>query len=302
MKKYLNLFVISTLLLVGVVWALGFFFYDQAPSPTETPKIEPEVTTIIEEVPPNPKKIIGTSVEGRDIVSYTFGNGSTTLLFVGGVHGGYEWNSITLAYEFISALENEEIIIPANLRLVVVPNLNPDGLYLATGLTGEFSSSDILPSDIHETGKGRFNANDVDLNRNFDCKWQKESTWRGKVVSAGKAPFSEPETLALKNLVTNTNPKVAIFWHSQANTVYGSKCREDILPETITLMNLYAKAADYKAVPIFDAYPVSGDAESWLASIGIPAVTVELESRLSSERTRNQAGIMAVLNHYADSI
>ena len=30
------------------------------------------------------------------------------------------------------------------------------------------------------TGKGRFNANNVDLNRNFDCSWQATSSWRGQ--------------------------------------------------------------------------------------------------------------------------
>jgi hypothetical protein len=63
-------------------------------------------------------------------------------------------------------------------------------------------------------------------------------------------------------------------------------------------MNTYATAANYGAVPVFDAYPITGDAEGWLASLGIPAVTVELGSRTSIEWTQNLAGVEAVLQLY----
>ena len=114
-----------------------------------------------------------------------------------------------------------------------------------------------------------------------------------------QSAFSEPEARALKNLVDEINPTAAIFWHSQANTVYASECHAGVLPETLTLMNTYADAASYKKVASFDAYPVSGDAEGWLASIGIPAITVEMETRLSSEWERNQKGIKSILELYS---
>ena len=86
-----------------------------------------------------------------------------------------------------------------------------------------------------------------------------------------------------------------MFWHSQANTVYASECEAGVLPQTLVIMNAYADAANYNKVSSFDAYPISGDAEGWLASIGIPAITVELETRTSSEWQRNQAGIQALI-------
>jgi hypothetical protein len=151
---------------------------------------------------------------------------------------------------------------------------------------------------MHSTGEGRFNANNVDLNRNFDCKWAPESSWRGKTVSAGTGAFSEPEAMSLKNYVEKISPKAAVFWHSQANNVYASECDNGVLPETLTIMNAYSIAADYGAVPIFDAYPITGDAEGWLASIGIPAVTVELGSRTSIEWEQNLSGTNALLYMY----
>ena len=139
----------------------------------------------------------------------------------------------------------------------------------------------------------------MDLNRNFDCKWKPTSTWRSKIVSAGTSAFSEPEAIALKDLVEEKNPTAVVFWHSQANAVYASECTEGVLPETLTLMNTYADSAGYRAVASFDAYPVSGDAEGWLASIDIPAVTVELSSHETVEWNKNKAGVESILALYS---
>lgn len=245
--------------------------------------------------------VIGTSTEGRIIESYTYGTGSTTVLFVGGIHGGYEWNSVLLAYELIDELEADMINVPNDLKIKIIPVLNPDGLYSVVGKEGRFDLTDIPPSSSLTLGQGRFNANNVDLNRNFDCKWQPESTWRGNKVNAGISAFSEPEALALKELVEKDNPVAVIFWHSKANAVYASECENGVLPSTITLMNTYASAASYKAVAAFDAYPVTGDAEGWLASIGIPAITVELNTRDQIEWGQNKAGVLSVLELYSNS-
>ncbi|MBU4536899.1 hypothetical protein KJ603_02585 [Patescibacteria group bacterium] len=241
-------------------------------------------------------EVIGSSVESRKIEAYTFGQGEKKILFVGGIHGGYEWNSVLLAYEFIDYLNIYPEFIPENLSITVIPSANPDGLYQITAKEGIFEMANVQESKID--GLGRFNANNVDLNRNFDCKWQPESTWRSNPVSAGSSAFSEPETQAIKNFVLENNPVAVIFWHSQSNAVYASECEDGILPETINIMNAYSKASGYKAVDSFDAYEITGDAEGWLASINIPAITVELKTHETLDWDKNFAGIQALLNYY----
>lgn len=246
------------------------------------------------------KAIIGSSVEGRSIEAYAFGTGDTHLLFVGGMHGGYEWNSVLLAYEFIDDFTQNPDRIPDDISVSIIPVLNPDGLFDIVKKTGRFTVTDV--AEETNNGQGRFNANAVDLNRNFDCKWESESSWRGKTVDAGTKPFSEAEADALRIFIENTKPKAVVFWHSQSNAVYASECEEGILPETLEITHAYADAAGYPAVESFDAYPITGDAEGWLASIGIPAITVELKTHETIEWAKNKRGIDALFEYYTTEI
>lgn len=289
--------ILSVLVGVAIILAIVGLQRETADVPiTESP---------VQEETHRTEEVIGTSVEGRTITAYTYlpvrgtqagGDGEQHLLFVGGMHGGYEWNSVILAYQFMDYVEANPEAIPDALSITVIPSLNPDGVYEIVGKEGRFAAADV-PNTDHSSG--RFNARGVDLNRNFDCKWQPESTWRGTPVSAGTAPFSEPEAQALRDFVLLHEPDAVVFWHSQANAVYASECEAGILPDTLAVMNAYARASGYTAVESFDAYEVTGDAEGWLASIGIPAITVELSTHETIEWERNLAGVQALFDYYA---
>ncbi len=283
---------------IGISFIVGFYLFSEREVDAPlTPAVVPSVVTLPPRVPESSKAVIGSSVEGRVIEAYTFGKGPKQLLFVGGIHGGYEWNSVLLAYQFIEYLTENPTVISDNLTITVIPSANPDGLFKVIGKEGRFTMDDV-PSTTGAVGTGRFNAHNVDLNRNFDCKWQKESKWRGNVVSAGIEAFSEPEAVAIRDFVLTHTPVGVIFWHSQSNAVYASECLDGILPETHTIMDIYAKSAGYPAVSSFDAYTITGDAEGWLASINIPAITVELKTHETIEWEKNLAGIKALLEHY----
>ncbi|MEK7579020.1 MAG: M14 family metallopeptidase [Patescibacteria group bacterium] len=286
MRPFLKKILFGVVVLCVV--ALGVFFVlrkdTEIPVPVDT--TVPEFTSVV----------IGTSVQGRSIEAISYGTGDTHLLFVGGIHGGYEWNSVLLAYEMMDYLELHPELIPENLTVTIVPSANPDGVFKVVGKEGRFARADVPDGD---DSPGRFNANNVDLNRNFDCKWKPESMWRGDVVSAGTSAFSEPEARALRDFVLANDPAIVVFWHSQSNAVYASECKGGILPETRTLMNLYASSAGYSAVDTFDSYEITGDAEGWLASINIPAITVELSTHETTEWEKNLAGMKALLTQYA---
>lgn len=269
-------------------------------------KKEPIIEEAIVETPPEIKKeipkreVLGFSVEGREIESYNFGKGEKLLVFVGGIHGGYEWNSVLLAYELADYFEASPEVIPDDLRVAIIPSLNPDGIFKIVNKEGRFNVAD-LPTE-GSNAAGRFNANKVDLNRNFDCKWKPEGTWGTILVSCGEGPFSEPESAALKKFVLENNPAAVLFWHSKSNGVYGSYCEDEILQETREIMNAYSRASGYPAYETFDQYQVTGDASDWLASVGIPAISVELKTHESIEWEQNLAGIKALLDYYGSKV
>jgi hypothetical protein len=246
---------------------------------------------------------IGKSVEGRDIVAYNFGDlsGSSStkeILFVGGIHGGYEWNTALVAYQLVDYLKSTPGAVPAGERVTVIPAVNPDGLYKVTGKEGEFAATDVNPSQDVQVA-GRFNANTVDLNRNFDCDWQASGVWQTKKVSGGTAAFSEPESQAIKAYVQANTPTVVIAWYSSAGGVYASNCHGGVLPETSTISGVYAQASGYPAHESFDFYATTGDMTNWLAKMNIPAFSVLLTNHTDTEWAKNQKGVQAVLEHYA---
>jgi len=240
--------------------------------------------------------VLGTSVQGRKIESYTYGTGPTHIVFVGGIHGGYEWNSVLVAYDLKDYLDANPAIVPANESVTVVLDANPDAVFKVTGKAGRFDAADVPKGDI---SSARFNANSVDLNRNFDCDWAPTGTWQNKTVSGGSAAFSEPEAAAIRDYALSQRPAAFIFWHSAAGGVYASQCGKGVLPVTLDLMNAYAKASGYTAYKTFDAYVVHGASEDWLASQDIPAITVELKSHSDIEWEQNLAGTLAVLAYLA---
>jgi len=245
-----------------------------------------------------PVENIGSSVEGRDITAYHFGTGEKEVLFVGGLHGGYSWNTSLLAYELIEYLESNPSTVPAGVKVTVIPTVNPDGLYDITGKEGIFAKSDVSGDDAERTA-ARFNANKVDLNRNFDCLWEETGTWQSKSVSGGSKPFSEPEAAAVREYVESHNPDAVVAYYAAAGGVYASNCKGGVLPETTTLTASYASAAGYSANAEFDFYEITGDMVNWLASEKIPAISVLLTDKENTEWSKNLKGIQAVLNHVA---
>lgn len=262
-----------------------------------TTESEESVEVVAQPVVDEAKTVIGTSVGKRAIVAYHYGTGDTELLFVGGVHGGYSWNTTLVAYELMDYLEKNAGIIPENVKVTVIPVLNPDGLAQVVDGEGRFTSSDV--STIESTlVAGRFNGNNVDINRNFDCDWNSSGTWQNKTVSGGDKVFSEPESQALKGYVETHTISGAVVWYSASGGVFASNCHDAILPETLVLTNTFAKASGYKAYESFNFYEITGDMVNWLAKKDIPAISVLLTTHTDIEWDKNRAGIEALLKHY----
>lgn len=303
--RYVITIIVIILIGLGIYGLAVGWFTGSAPADIDTATTTPATDTgttsdrsadtdTPEQAEAGPTEVIGTSVEGNEIVAHHYGSGDKELLLVGGIHGGYEWNTVLLARQVMNYLDENTDVIPQNTTVTVVPLLNPDGLSEVVGTTGQFTKADVPAQE--NTVPGRFNANDVDLNRNFDCNWQSDAKWQDRTVSGGSEPFSEPEAQAFRQYVQSNSPDAAVFLFSAAGGVYTSSCNGEPLSDTTQLMNAYADASGYPAAGEFTAYNVTGDATDWLAKQGIPAISVLLETHSDVEWEKNRQGLNAVLD------
>ncbi len=303
---------IIALVAIVVLGAAGYFLFvkgsfdtflreketEQVETPTAT-STETQTNNEQQEVKDETKTVIGTSADNHDITAYHFGTGEQELLFIGGIHGGYSWNTVLVAYELMDYLEKNKSEIPENVKVTVIPVMNPDGLEKVTGTTTRFALADV-PSVLSERIPGRYNGNNVDLNRNFDCDWKEEGVWQNTKVSGGSEVFSEPESKAVRSYVEAHTPAGVVVWYSAAGGVFSSNCYNGVSEETAALTTAYAEASGYKAYKEFNFYDITGDMVNWFAKENIPAISVLLTNHEDVEWDKNLKGIKALFAQYAD--
>lgn len=239
---------------------------------------------------------VGESFNGLPIISYRFGTGEIDIILVGAIHGGYEWNTSLLAYEFIDYFLADPEMLPPSITMHIIPAANPDGLFAVTNKVGRFTAGEV----ISDTVPGRFNGRKVDLNRNWDCQWAPTAYWRDAPVSGGEYPFSEPENQALRDFILAIDPAMVLFWHSAADGVFAAGCPVTHVP-SYQLATIYGLAAGYSIYERFYHYPITGDAGDWLAAQDIPTISVELKTHESLDWEQNLAGLLALMDHYRQS-
>lgn len=202
--------------------------------------------------------VYGYSRQGRPLYAYYFGNGGTTTLYVGAIHGS-EPSSKYLLDDWVNELEANSGRIPSGSQVVVVPSINPDGVAAGT----------------------RNNANNVNLNRNFPTSdWQKDiNDTNGPVPGGGgSAPLSEPEAKALANLSLSLRPRLTLSYHAVGSMVIG-----DPGGYSAGYAARYAAMVGYSdntnaGSSSFD-YSITGAFEDWsYRNAGLPSMTIELGS------------------------
>jgi predicted deacylase len=201
------------------------------------------------------------------------------ILLVGGIHGGYEQNTVRLMSELAVYFSRHPDAVAPSSSLYIVPAANPDGMRRGRTL------------------EGRFNANMIDLNRNWGCDWSPEASLGQTPIDPGPAPFSEPETRALRDFIVETEPLVVVWYHSAADGIFPGACEgED--HGSMQMAEVLGAATGYP-VGEFDDYALSGTASDWVDSLGIPSMALELAGRETIEFDRNLAGVMALQCHFA---
>ncbi len=210
-------------------------------------------------------------------MAYRLGDGPNARALIGGLHGGYEWNTTTLMSKTLDYLVASPHLIPSDLTLYITPLANPDGA--AAG-------SDPVA--------GRMNGNGVDLNRNWDYRWQMTATHALRPVFAGRHPFSEPETAALRDFIQERDIQAVIFYHSAGAEVYSGAGADT--SQTVALAQWLAAQTGYRyALEGIPGEITTGNAIDWLTTQGITAVEIELATHDDMDWEPNRKGVLAFL-------
>jgi len=253
----------------------------ETPVPTETPTQTITATETNTPIPFSEGPItIGKSVQGLPLEVYRFGSGPTERLIVAGMHGGGEYNTVQLADELMAYLIEHPEIVPPDVTLYILHDLNPDGAARAHSYLG------------------RANADGVDLNRNWPDGWKKDwvrtGCWTQTYVTGGKAPASEPETKALMAFIKSHHFDGLINYHSAALGVFAGG-----VPPTDAskkLAQAVAAVSTYKYPPVNTGCEYTGGMVDWTADLGIPSVDVELTNHTDTDFDMNLRVLNIFLN------
>ena len=224
--------------------------------------------------------VIGYSVSGRPIEVYTFGHGERQRMIVAGIHGGYEWNTIALADELIKYIYEHPEVIPTDVTLYILRNMNPDG-------------------DARDHGiDGRVNDHGVDLNRNFPtnwaANWDRDGCWNYGPTTGGAGPASEPETRAVMGFLQNHRVEVLISYHSAALGVFpGGEPWEE---RSIQFAEKLADVTDYPFPPIDTGCIFTGTLADYAVELGAISVDMELATHKFTDFKKNLKALEVLLN------
>ena len=224
--------------------------------------------------------VIGYSVSGRPLEVYSFGSGLKQRMIVAGIHGGYEWNTIALADELITYIHKNPEIIPKDVTLYVLRNLNPDG-------------------DARDHGiDGRVNDHGVDLNRNFPinwaAEWNREGCWDSGPSTGGTGPGSEPETRVLMSFLQTHKIEASISYHSAALGVFpgGSPWEKN----SVKLAEELSNVTDNPYPPKDTGCIYTGTLADYGVDRGAAAVDMELSTHSDTDFDRNLKALKVLLN------
>lgn len=234
---------------------------------------------------------IGNSLEQRELWAIKISDNVSQdedepVVVLLGAHHAREWISVDVPFLIARYLVENYTTDPSVAQLVngaeiwIVPMVNPDGHQYSV------TTDRLWRKNRRNNGDGSYG---VDLNRNYSYQWGGPGS-SGDTFSEtyrGPAPFSEPETQALRTFLEQQAPKALISYHNYSQLVlYPWGYTNSPAPHKALLDSLAVAMAhkirsvhgvNYRPGQSSTLYLASGDTTDWLyALLGAPAYTIEL--------------------------
>ncbi len=227
------------------------------------------------------RQSIGTSQEGRGLWMVKISDNPEVdeaepeVLYDALHHAREPQSLMTLIYYMYYLLENygtdpEVTYLVDNRELYFIPVVNPDG-YVYNQTTNP-NGGGFWRKNRRNNGNGTFG---VDLNRNYGYEWGFDNVGSspntGSDTYRGPAPFSEPETQAMRDFCIARQFMLALNYHTYSNLlIYPWGYIADFLtPDSalfieyaadMTQFNHYAFGTGNQTV----GYLVNGDSDDWM--------------------------------------
>jgi len=232
-----------------------------------TSSVPPPIVTTAAPRPITPSRTLslrwssmGRSVQGRDLSIASIGEGSKTAVVVVGSIQGDQPGTRDLVSALADHFGRNTQQVSADVTFYFAPSLNPDG----------------------NASNSRYNANGVDLNRNWDTTdWKSDAAVpespTGKPGAGGARPLSEPETLALRDFLFQLQSRVSslrvVIVHSSTRRSQG-----EVYPggdSSMALSRVYASATDYELqISGWAEYPPTGELVTWCEQKGFLSLDI----------------------------
>jgi len=205
---------------------------------------------------------IGQSVQGRAISvgSIGYDDGDVAVIVVGSIQGDQS-GTRDLVNALATYFDAHHEAVPAGVMFYLLPSLNPDG----------------------NASGSRFNANGVDLNRNWDtADWRSNPAVpghpNGLAGAGGRFPMSEPENRALRDYIYGLESR---FVYVRLVVVHSSERRPEgeVYPggsNSEDMADEYATSTGYSVETSWADYVTSGELVTWGAEQGLGSLDIVL--------------------------
>lgn len=247
---------------------------------------------------------IGNSVMGKPLRLITIGEGETEV-FYNASHHANEWitTPVLMAFleEYATALQDggtlygyEAAQLYRDTTLYLVPMVNPDGVDLVTGLLSSGAYYEQAASWAADYPAIPFplgwkaNLAGVDLNLQYPALWeeaQRIKSEQGFTSPAprdyvGRAPLSQPESLAVYSFTLQNNFRLTLSYHAQGRLIYWRFL--DYLPEgSYEIALAMGKASGYLVEETPYASGFAGYKDWFIQNYDLPGYTIEVGQGVS---------------------
>ncbi len=218
-----------------------------------------------------PKRVVGKSVGGRNIYALHIGAKSGPQVISQYAIHGREWVTGLLALYHVRRGVSRG-------GVWVLPLTNPDGALLSeVGSSSVPAGTDFFGAAA-DLPRWKANLAGVDLNVNFCARWGTGTQNLRRPSFAnyiGPRPFSEPETIALRDFTLEVMPAATVSWHTKGEEIYwefhqpSARRRRDK-----KLAKVLSASTGYPLVTVTGS---AGGYKDWcIEALKIPAFTVEV--------------------------